>query len=164
MAERKTSRSQRQERMRLIGEISTLLSATTSPAQQIPKDKVVAQVAKRCERLESTYDRQAFDGIPRLGLVAPGVWLCQVYTSKGLWEEVIKAASGVLRILGYVVTTSEQAISIQRPHCQADGRVCNGSLFEPQWRDAWVRRLPRRSVNLDCEAVLMAATLVLWQG
>lgn len=128
-AERKTSRTQRQERIRLVQEITTLLSANPLPTQQLPKDKVVGQFTKRMERLESTYDNQACESKPRLGLVAPGVWLCQIYTSKDVGDDVLKAAFGVLRNLGYVVTVSEGTISIDRSHCHLVGDAIDAAMF-----------------------------------
>ena len=129
IAEQKTSRDQRQQRARLAGEMTTLLSANPVSDTQAPNDKKIAQIKKRLGGIESTYDKQAFDNRPRLALVAPGLWLCQAYHRKGQWNDVDKLALAVLRDLGFVVIITEDKIVIQRDYCHLIDEAIRASMF-----------------------------------
>lgn len=120
-AETTVTQTQKRERKRLLGELNTLLIANPRAEDQSTASKVGDQTSKRMGRLETTYDLNAFSGRPRLALVAPGLWLCQVHMSKADWNMSFKLAIDVLRNLGFVVTIDEENISIDRAYCNLVG-------------------------------------------
>ena len=128
-AETTVTQAQKRERKRLLGELNTLLIANPRAEDQSTASKVGDQISKRMERLETTYGKSAFDGRPRLALVAPGLWLCQVHMSKASWDKALDYALGVLRNLGFVITITDDKISVNRAFCNLVNDAVNASTY-----------------------------------
>ena len=121
--------TQRKKRAQLIEKAATLLK-TPPPNKPVgSSSSTLAQVEKLLVQLANTYDERKFENKPRLGLVAPGLWLCQAYKEQALHDKLLETATGLLRNLGFVVTINGQGVDIERSHCLVEGRTMDAAMY-----------------------------------
>lgn len=129
IAEAASSPSQRRYRSQLIEKMRGLLSVSPLSPQYQHNKSSLAQVEKLFAKLENTYDGRSFEKRPRLGLVAPGLWLCQVYKYTGSHDKVMKTAMALFQNLGFIITVAGQTVSIDRRHCQLEGNAIYAAMY-----------------------------------
>lgn len=128
-AEATSPSNQRKYRTHLIEKMASLLSAHPLSPRHRNNRTHLGKVEQLFAKIKSTYDGKAFDNNPRLGLVAPGLWLCQAYKYDGSKDKVVKAAIALLRDLGFIVTIAGQKVSIGRNQCQLDGTAIEAAMY-----------------------------------
>ena len=129
IAEAASSSSQRKYRSHLIEKTRARLSVSPlSPQDQHDKPSL-AQVEKLFAKLKNTYEGRSFEYRPRLGLVAPGLWLCQAYKYSGSRDKIIKTAIALLQNLGFIITVAGHTVSIDRRHCQLEGTAIDAAMY-----------------------------------
>ena len=121
--------SKRKYRAQLIERVRTLLSAQSSSSQQQNDKTMIGKVEQLSAKIKSTYDGKAFENRPRLGLVVPGLWLCQAYKSSGSNDKVISTAVALLQDLGFIVTITGKKVSIDRRRCQLEGTAIDAAMY-----------------------------------
>ena len=129
VAEAATPLSQRKQRAQLIEKSKSLLSARPLSLDPQKVKTVTAQIEKLLVKIRNTYDEQRFENRPRLGLVAPGLWLCQAYRHRGQYEEVIKTATDLIRDLGFIVTIRKQTLRVDRTYCQLEETAVDAAIY-----------------------------------
>ena len=123
-AEASSPSFQRKKRAQLIEKATLLLK---SPPNK--PGSTLAQVEKLIIQLTNTYDERKFENKPRLGLVAPGLWLCQAYKEQAQHKKILEAATGLLRNLGFVVMIKGTTVDVERNHCLVEGRAMDAAMF-----------------------------------
>ena len=91
--------------------------------------KTIEQAARMYERLEKTYDSKKFDNLPRPGLLALGLWLCQAQTSANDYAGVIKSSNLLLRDLGFFVQSESDAVVVSRQYCLLEPRAVDAAIY-----------------------------------
>lgn len=124
LAEAASSSSQRKYRSQLIEKMKALCLP-----QYQHDPKTLAQLERLFAKLKSTYDGRHFEGRPRLGLVAPGLWLCQAYNYNRSLDKVIETAIALLQDLGFFISVDGDTVSIDRRHCQLEGTVMDAAMY-----------------------------------
>ena len=123
-AEAASSFSLRKQRSELL-ERTTTFCAANPPSVK----KNIAQLEKLVAKLEKTYDNSEFEARPRLGLVSPGLWLCQAYKLSASPDKEITTATDLLRNLGFIVSVNGSTVDIDRRNCQVHSSAINGAMF-----------------------------------
>ena len=121
--------TKRKYRAQLIEKVRTLLSIQNSPSQQKNDKTTIGKVEQLSAKIKSTYDGKAFENRPRLGLVIPGLWLCQAYKASGSHDKVISTAIALLQDLGFGVTISGKKVGIDRRRCQLEGTAIDAAMY-----------------------------------
>lgn len=116
IAEAKTSEDQLDERDRLATEIWATMSTHRQQSSEAPSDKWATRIGKRLQGLESTYDKEAFEGLPLLAIAYMDAFFSQIYRLKKQWSKVADRALTALRHFGFDVVASERKITIARNH------------------------------------------------
>ena len=121
--------AKRKYRAQLIEKMRTLLSTQSSSSQQQSHKTTIGKVEQLFAKLKSTYDGKAFENRPRLGLVVPGLWLCQAYKASGSNDKVISTAVALLHDLGLIITITGKKVSIDRRRCQLEGTAIDAAMY-----------------------------------
>lgn len=129
IAEASSSPNQRKDRSQLIEKSRALLSVSPRSLQYQNNKATLKQVERLVAKLETTYDERGFENQPRLGLVAPGLWLCQAYKYNGSQDKVLKTAMALLRNLGFVIAIAGQIVSIDHRYCQLEGTAIDAAMY-----------------------------------
>ena len=116
-------------RAQLIEKVRTLVSASSTSPQQQNTKTMIGKVEQLFAKLKSTYDGKAFEHRPRLGLVVPGLWLCQAYKASGSNDKVISTAISLLQDLGFSITITGKKVSIDRSRCQLEGTAIDAGMY-----------------------------------
>ena len=128
-AEAASPTSKRKYRVQLIEKMRTLLSTSPLSPQHQKNNVNIEKVKQLFAKIQSTYDEKAFENRPHLGLVPPGLWLCQAYKHSGSKDKVIKTAIALLQDLGFIVTIAGKQVSIDRRHCQLEGTTIDAAMY-----------------------------------
>jgi tetratricopeptide (TPR) repeat protein len=128
-AESSSSFKQRRDRSQLIEKARSLLSDHSLSKQHLNRKVSIGQAENLLTKLQATYDEATFENRPRLGLVSPGFWLCQAYSSTRSHERVIKSSIALLRDLGFIVSIEKQSVSIDRRNCQPEGTAMDAAMY-----------------------------------
>lgn len=123
--EAQTPPEQRKARRAAIAEANSFFESN-SPAS--PTKASIAHAERLYEKMDMTYDVEAFKDSPRLGLVDLGIWLSRAYHTTNAPKKLTSAAEGVLRNLGFVVQINEQTLNIKRDYCHLEGSAIEAAM------------------------------------
>lgn len=129
IAEAASLPTQRKYRAQLIEKTRALCSVSPLSRQYEHNKPSIAQVENLIAKLKTTYDGRAFEKRPRLGLVAPRLWLCHAYKSNRSRNKVLETSIALLQDLGFIITLDGQTVSIDRRHCQVEGTAVDAAMF-----------------------------------
>lgn len=128
-AEAASSSSQRRYRAQLLEKLGALVAIAPLSSQCQRPERSIGQIEKLFAKLENTYDERTFKERPRLGLVAPGWWLCQAYKRNESRDKVIEASIALLRNLGFIVTMNKHTVDIDRRYCLLEGTAIFAAVY-----------------------------------
>lgn len=123
--EAETPENQRKERQAAIKEAKEFF-ANNSPAE--PTKASTLRAERLYERMEGTFDQNAFKDSPRLGLVDLGIWLCRAYHTTNAPKKLTAAAEALLRNLGFMITIGGQELEVRREHCHLEGSAIEAAM------------------------------------
>ena len=129
LAEAASPVRQRKSRKELIEKLQALLRTRVPSAQSLNRKASITQVENLSGRLRTTYEGQPFENTPRLGLIAPGLWLCEAYRYDSYHDKMIKTAISLLRDLGFSVSVTGKDVAIDREHGQLDGNAIEAAMY-----------------------------------
>lgn len=122
--------TKRKYRAQLIEKMRTLLSAQPSSSGQQSDKAMIGKVEQLFANIKSTYDDgKAFENRPRLGLVVPGLFLCQAYKASGSNDKVICTATALLQDLGFIISITGKKVSIDRRRCRLEGTAIDAAMY-----------------------------------
>lgn len=153
-----TPEPQQKERQAAIAEARVFFESN-SPAS--PTKASITQAEQLFQKIEKTYDPQSFKDSPRLGLVDLGTWLCRAYQSTDAPKNLLAAAEGVLRNLGFIVEIDGENVIVKREACHLEGSAIEAAMRAAHiWRGMRKKRLGNQFEELG-EGVLCYAA---WGG
>lgn len=95
------STAEEEKKARVLGEVEKL--AKKKPPTGFMPDAVIRSMEKLARELEELHRPDVYDGLPRLMLIYPTMWLLEAYKGRKNHAKVAAAACNVLRNFGYEV-------------------------------------------------------------
>lgn len=123
--EAETPEAERKERQAAIAEAKSFFEKN-SPAS--PTKASITQAEQLLKKIGKTYDEEAFQGSPRLGLVDVGIWLCRAYQTTHAAAKLTGQAEAVLGNLGFQIETVGQKLNAVRTHCHLEGSAIEAAM------------------------------------
>ncbi|CZR57619.1 uncharacterized protein PAC_07508 [Phialocephala subalpina] len=100
-AESKSSRERHEERARLVDKLKKEVMRSGGNGTGVSMARIKS-VEKLTRKLDMLHEPEIYDGIPRLLLIHPCIWLMERYRERGEWEMIVRYAGDVLRNFGFV--------------------------------------------------------------